>query len=69
VKHKILDAMGDLYVLGKPLLAAYSAFRSGHAMNNRLLRELLSRPDAYEVVTFDNERDAPSGLAQLAPAW
>ena len=69
VKHKILDAMGDLYVLGKPLLAAYSAFRSGHAMNNRLLRELLSRPDAYEIVTFNNERDAPSGLAQLAPAW
>jgi len=69
VKHKILDAMGDLYVLGKPLMAAYSAFRSGHAMNNRLLRELLSRPDAYEIVTFDNERDAPSGLAQLAPAW
>jgi UDP-3-O-[3-hydroxymyristoyl] N-acetylglucosamine deacetylase len=69
VKHKILDAMGDLYVLGKPLLAAYSAFRSGHAMNNRLLRELLSRPDTYEIVTFDNERDAPSGLAQLAPAW
>ena len=69
VKHKILDAMGDLYVLGKPLLAAYSAFRSGHAMNNRLLRELLSRPDAYEIVTFDDERDAPCGLAQLAPAW
>ena len=69
VKHKILDAMGDLYVLGKPLLASYSAFRSGHAMNNRLLRELLSRPDAYEVVTFDDERAAPKGLAQLAPAW
>ena len=46
VKHKILDAMGDLYLLGKPLLAAYSAFRSGHALNNKLLRELLSRPDA-----------------------
>jgi UDP-3-O-[3-hydroxymyristoyl] N-acetylglucosamine deacetylase len=44
VKHKILDAMGDLYLLGKPLLAAYSAFRSGHAMNNRLLRELLAHP-------------------------
>jgi UDP-3-O-[3-hydroxymyristoyl] N-acetylglucosamine deacetylase len=69
VKHKILDAMGDLYVLGKPLLASYSAFRSGHAMNNRLLRELLSRPDAYEIVTFDDERAAPKGLAQLAPAW
>jgi UDP-3-O-[3-hydroxymyristoyl] N-acetylglucosamine deacetylase len=69
VKHKILDAMGDLYVLGKPLLASYSAFRSGHAMNNRLLRELLSRPDAYDIVTFEDERAAPKGLAQLAPAW
>jgi UDP-3-O-[3-hydroxymyristoyl] N-acetylglucosamine deacetylase len=69
VKHKILDAMGDLYVLGKPLLASYSAFRSGHAMNNRLLRELLSRPDAYGIVTFEDERAAPQGLAQLAPAW
>ena len=44
VKHKILDAMGDLFILGKPLLAAYSAFRSGHAMNNKLLRALLARP-------------------------
>jgi UDP-3-O-[3-hydroxymyristoyl] N-acetylglucosamine deacetylase len=68
-KHKILDAMGDLYILGKPLLAAYSAFRSGHALNNRLLRELLSRPQSYEVVTFDDVRQAPRGLAELAPAW
>jgi UDP-3-O-[3-hydroxymyristoyl] N-acetylglucosamine deacetylase len=69
VKHKILDAMGDLYILGKPLLAAYSAFRSGHALNNRLLRELLSRPQAYEVVTFADARQAPRGMAELAPAW
>ena len=69
VKHKILDAMGDLHLLGKPLLAAYSAFRSGHAMNNKLLRELLAHPDAYEVVTFDDERRAPKGFASLAPAW
>ncbi|MDI9329767.1 MAG: UDP-3-O-acyl-N-acetylglucosamine deacetylase [Alphaproteobacteria bacterium] len=69
VKHKILDAMGDLYILGKPLLASYSAFRSGHAMNNRLLRELLSRPQSYELVTFDDIRQAPRGLAELAPAW
>jgi UDP-3-O-[3-hydroxymyristoyl] N-acetylglucosamine deacetylase len=68
-KHKILDAMGDLYILGKPLLASYSAFRSGHALNNRLLRELLSRPQSYEVVTFDDARQAPLGLAELAPAW
>jgi UDP-3-O-[3-hydroxymyristoyl] N-acetylglucosamine deacetylase len=69
VKHKILDAMGDLYLLGRPLLASYSAFRSGHAMNNRLLRELLSQPQAYEIVSFEDERRAPRGLAQLAPAW
>ena len=69
VKHKILDAMGDLFLLGRPLLAAYSAFRSGHALNNRLLRELLSRPQSYEVVSFADERQAPRGLAQLAPAW
>jgi len=69
VKHKILDAMGDLYLIGKPLLASYTAFRSGHAMNNKLLRALLHQPDAYEVVTFEDERKAPPGLAQLAPAW
>ena len=69
VKHKILDAMGDLYIVGKPLLAAYSAFRSGHAMNNQLLRALLTQPDAYEIVSFEHEREAPLGFAQLAPAW
>ena len=69
VKHKILDAMGDLHLLGKPLLAAYSAFRSGHAMNNKLLRELLAHQDAYEVVTFEDEKHAPQGFASLAPAW
>jgi UDP-3-O-[3-hydroxymyristoyl] N-acetylglucosamine deacetylase len=69
VKHKILDAIGDLYVVGHPLLAAYSAFRSGHALNNQLLRALLDQPEAYEIVSFDQERDAPSGFAQLAPAW
>ena len=69
VKHKILDAMGDLFLIGKPLLASYVAFRSGHAMNNKLLRELLSQPDAYELVTFEDARQAPPGLAQLAPAW
>ncbi len=69
VKHKILDAMGDLYLLGKPIIGAYSAFRSGHALNNKLLRQLLARPEAYELVTFYDERRAPRGLAQLAPAW
>ncbi len=69
VKHKILDAMGDLYIVGKPLLASYTAFRSGHALNNKLLRELLAQPKAWEVVTFEDEKQAPNGFAQLTPAW
>jgi UDP-3-O-[3-hydroxymyristoyl] N-acetylglucosamine deacetylase len=68
-KHKILDAMGDLYIVGQPLLAAYSAYRSGHAMNNQLLRALLARPECYEVVTFEQDSRAPKGFAQLAMAW
>jgi UDP-3-O-[3-hydroxymyristoyl] N-acetylglucosamine deacetylase len=69
VKHKILDAMGDLYLLGKPMLAAYSAYRSGHAINNKLLRELLDHPDAWESVSFEDEKQAPKGFASLARAW
>jgi UDP-3-O-[3-hydroxymyristoyl] N-acetylglucosamine deacetylase len=69
VKHKILDAIGDLYCVGKPLLAAYSAFRSGHAMNNQLLRALLADESAYEIVSFANANDAPKGYAQLPKAW
>lgn len=69
VKHKILDAMGDLYILGKPLLASYSAFRSGHAMNNQLLRALMAQPDAYDIVSFDRPSEAPRGFAALQPAW
>jgi UDP-3-O-[3-hydroxymyristoyl] N-acetylglucosamine deacetylase len=69
VKHKMLDAMGDLYVIGRPLLAAYSAFRSGHALNNKLLRALLAREDAYEVVTFEDQKRAPAGFAEVARAW
>ena len=68
-KHKILDAIGDLYNAGHPMLAHYVAFKSGHALNNRLLRELLSRPSAWEIVTFDDEALAPPGFADLAPAW
>ncbi|HET9823500.1 MAG TPA: UDP-3-O-acyl-N-acetylglucosamine deacetylase [Burkholderiaceae bacterium] len=69
VKHKILDAIGDLHVAGRPMLAHYTAYRSGHALNNRLLRTLLADREAWEEVTFDDERDAPAGLAALAPAW
>jgi UDP-3-O-[3-hydroxymyristoyl] N-acetylglucosamine deacetylase len=69
VKHKILDAIGDLHIAGKPLLASYTAFKSGHALNNKLLRKLLADASAYEVVTFEREADAPRGFAELAPAW
>ena len=69
VKHKILDAMGDLYLLGKPMLASYTAYRSGHAMNNQLLRALLAQPEAFEVVSFEDESKAPIGFAKPLLAW
>jgi len=68
-KHKILDAIGDMYMLGKPLLASYSAFRSGHELNNRLARELMANKDHWELVQFDDDSLAPKGFAELAPAW
>jgi UDP-3-O-[3-hydroxymyristoyl] N-acetylglucosamine deacetylase len=63
VKHKMLDAIGDLYVVGLPLLGSYVAYKSGHGLNNALLRELLSREDAYEIVTFDDQQAAPRGFS------
>jgi UDP-3-O-[3-hydroxymyristoyl] N-acetylglucosamine deacetylase len=69
VKHKILDAIGDMVLAGHPLLAAYRAFKSGHALNNRLVRTLLDDRSAWEIVTFEDEARAPAGLAELAPAW
>ena len=68
-KHNILDAMGDLYILGRPLLASYSAYRGGHAMNNQLLRALLAQPDAYEEVSFEHKAAAPEGFRELALQW
>jgi UDP-3-O-[3-hydroxymyristoyl] N-acetylglucosamine deacetylase len=69
VKHKILDAIGDLYVFGHPLIGAYSGFKSGHALNSKLVLAVLGDPDAFEIVTFADESKAPAGLAELAPAW
>ncbi|MFI4938797.1 MAG: UDP-3-O-acyl-N-acetylglucosamine deacetylase [Burkholderiales bacterium] len=66
VRHKILDAIGDLYLIGHPLLASYSAHKSGHTLNNLLLRALLAQPDAYEIVTFDTLEAAPGGYADQA---
>ena len=68
-KHKILDAMGDLYLLGRPLLASYTAYRSGHALNNLLLRALLEQPDAFEELTFERESAAPAGFGEMALQW
>ncbi len=64
VKHKVLDAIGDLYLLGSPLLASFIAHKSGHALNNLLARELLARRDAWEYVTFDDRLQAPQGVAR-----
>ncbi len=64
VKHKILDAIGDLYLLGHPLIGAFSAYKSGHALNNRLLRLLLNQEEAWELVSFDDAKDAPFAFVQ-----
>ncbi|MGL1832410.1 UDP-3-O-acyl-N-acetylglucosamine deacetylase [Rhodocyclaceae bacterium SMB388] len=67
VKHKVLDAIGDLYLCGRPLLAAYSAFKAGHAMNNQVLRALLEDQSAWELVTFEQNDAAPASVRnQLA---
>jgi UDP-3-O-[3-hydroxymyristoyl] N-acetylglucosamine deacetylase len=65
VKHKTLDAIGDLYVLGHPLLCAFTAYKSGHALNNQLLRNLLEDVDAWEYATFDRAEEAPNGFQNL----
>ncbi|AFT71749.1 UDP-3-O-[3-hydroxymyristoyl] N-acetylglucosamine deacetylase [Alloalcanivorax dieselolei B5] len=63
VKHKMLDAIGDLYQLGYSLIGEFVGHKSGHALNNALLRELLSQPEAYEVVTFEDADAAPISYA------
>jgi UDP-3-O-[3-hydroxymyristoyl] N-acetylglucosamine deacetylase len=70
VRHKILDAIGDLYLVGHPLLASYVAHKSGHTLNNLLLRALLAQPDAYEIVSFDAIAAEPLGyVGQLEQEW
>ncbi|WP_168929148.1 UDP-3-O-acyl-N-acetylglucosamine deacetylase [Crenobacter intestini] len=65
VRHKILDAIGDLYIVGHPLIAAFSGHKSGHAMNNALLRKLLATPSAWEYVSFKDPLDVPSSFHRL----
>jgi len=64
VKHKILDAIGDLYLIGKPLVARYVACKSGHALNNQLARALLAQQDAWEIATYASQDDAPRAFRQ-----
>lgn len=70
VRHKILDAIGDLYLIGHPLLASYVAHKSGHTLNNQLLRALLAQPEAYEIVSFDSVEAAPGAyVRQTGQEW
>ena len=68
VKHKILDSIGDLYLLGCSLIGGFRGYKSGHALNNRLLLALLENEDAWEQVTFDDPREAPISYVQPVPA-
>jgi len=66
IRHKLLDAVGDLYLLGKPLLGAFSAHKSGHALNNKLARALMNDAAAYETAVFEKADEAPAGVLRLA---
>lgn len=68
VKHKVLDAIGDLYLLGHPLVGQYTAYKSGHALNNALARALLARAEAFEITTFGAAADVPSAFRGWMPA-
>ena len=69
IRHKLLDAIGDLYLLGKPLLGAFTAHKSGHALNNRLLRAALADDGALELVVFERAEEAPAGVIRLATQY
>jgi UDP-3-O-[3-hydroxymyristoyl] N-acetylglucosamine deacetylase len=71
IRHKVLDAIGDVYLLGRPLLGAFSAHKSGHGLNNRLLRELLADSSAWDTVSFEHGEEAPAGVIGLVRqlAW
>ena len=66
IRHKLLDAIGDLYLIGRPLLGAFVAHKSGHALNNRLARAALAEAGALETVVFERAEEAPAGIARLS---
>jgi UDP-3-O-[3-hydroxymyristoyl] N-acetylglucosamine deacetylase len=69
IRHKLLDAIGDLYLMGKPLLGAFTAHKSGHALNNRLVRAALADASALELVVFERPEEAPAGVVRLAAQY
>jgi UDP-3-O-[3-hydroxymyristoyl] N-acetylglucosamine deacetylase len=69
IRHKLLDAMGDLYLLGRPLVGAFSAHKSGHALNNKLARAALAEAGALETVVFERAEETPAGVARLASQY
>lgn len=68
VRHKVLDAIGDLYLLGYSLIGAFHGYKSGHEVNNKLLRKLLQLENAWELVSFEDEKDAPISFSRPAAA-
>ena len=69
VRHKILDAVGDLYQIGYPIIGRFSGFKAGHGLNNLLIRKLMETPSAYEIVTFEKDQEAPISYKAMAPAF
>ncbi len=68
VRHKILDAVGDLYLVGHPIIGAYEGYKSGHALNNKLVRALMAETSAWEEVTFRGDEPAPLAFGTPQPA-
>ena len=66
VRHKVLDAIGDIYMLGHPLIGQYTAYKSGHGLNNLLARSLLARPEAFDIITFKDEATVPTAFQDWA---
>jgi UDP-3-O-[3-hydroxymyristoyl] N-acetylglucosamine deacetylase len=69
VRHKILDAVGDLYLAGHPILGAFEGYKSGHALNNKLVRALLAEQSSWDIVTFPDLATAPVAYGNAVPAW
>jgi UDP-3-O-[3-hydroxymyristoyl] N-acetylglucosamine deacetylase len=69
IRHKLLDAVGDLYLIGRPLLGAFSAHKSGHGLNNKLVRAMLADRNAFEIVSFERADQIPAGVQRLATQY